>query len=84
MTVSQAAAVEGVSEKTLRKRITSGKVTAKRVELDAGGWAWRVAPDSLEGSNRFQPVRTDRREVVKEDVLTEVTAVNGQQSPLRV
>lgn len=55
LTVSQAAAAVGVSEKTLRKRIASGGIAAERVALPSGGWAWRVDADRLETSNRFQP-----------------------------
>lgn len=59
LTVGQAAAIIGVSEKTLRKRIAGGEVAAERQKLSAGGWAWRVDGTRLEGategSNRFQP-----------------------------
>lgn len=55
LSVSQAAARAGVSEKTLRKRIAKGEVTAERETLPTGGWAWRVDANHLETSNRFQP-----------------------------
>jgi hypothetical protein len=48
LTVTEAAAAAGVSEKTLRKRIARGEVEAEKVTLAAGGWAWRVAPVRLE------------------------------------
>ncbi len=48
LTVSQAAALVGVSEKTLRKRIAKGEIKAEKVKLSAGGWAWRVEASRLE------------------------------------
>jgi len=47
LTVSQAAARLGVSERTLLKRIKSGEVQAEKRPLDGGGVAWRVqlSPD---------------------------------------
>ncbi len=48
LTVSQYAALIGVSEKTARKRITRGDVKAERVPLDGGGWSWHVYPERLE------------------------------------
>jgi len=44
LTVTEAAARHGVSEKTLRKRIAAGQVRAHKQTLPTGGWAWRVAP----------------------------------------
>jgi hypothetical protein len=55
LTVSQAAAASGVSEKTLRKRIARGQVKAQREPLPTGGWGWKVSALGLEPSNRFQP-----------------------------
>lgn len=55
LSVTEAAALSGVSEKTLRKRIAKGEVTAERETLSTGGWAWRVDANRLETSNRFQP-----------------------------
>jgi hypothetical protein len=55
LTVSQAAAAVGVSEKTLRKRIARGQVKAQRETLPTGGWGWKVSAAGLEPSNRFQP-----------------------------
>ena len=48
LTVAQAAAQLGVSEKTVRKRIANGGVKAEHVTLPAGGWAWRVDASRLE------------------------------------
>jgi excisionase family DNA binding protein len=42
LTVSQAAARLGISERTLRKRIKSGEVEAEKRPLDGGGVAWHV------------------------------------------
>ncbi len=55
LTVLQAAAASGVSEKTLRKRIARGQVKAQRETLPTGGWGWKVDAAGLEPSNRFQP-----------------------------
>jgi hypothetical protein len=48
LSVTEAAARAGVSEKTLRKRIASGAVAAEKVALDNGGWKWRVLAERLE------------------------------------
>ncbi len=53
--MTEAAALAGVSEKTLRKRIARGQVKAERETLPSGGWAWKVDAAGLEPSNRFQP-----------------------------
>ena len=50
LTVTEAAARLGVSEKTLRKRIKSGQIEAQKVTLPAGGVAWRVTADALNGA----------------------------------
>ncbi len=42
LTINQAAARLGISERTLRKRIASGEVKAEKQALEAGGMAWRV------------------------------------------
>jgi len=42
LTVSQAAAALGISEKTLRKRIHAGEVKGEKAALEGGGMAWRV------------------------------------------
>jgi Fic family protein len=55
LTVSQYAALIGVSEKTARKRITRGDVKAERAALPGGGWSWRVYPERLEAvGNRLE------------------------------
>jgi hypothetical protein len=55
LTVSQYAALIGVSEKTARKRITRGDVKAERVPMASGGSAWHVFPDRLEAvGNRLE------------------------------
>jgi hypothetical protein len=43
---SQAAALLGISEKTLLRRIKAGTVQAEKVALDTGGLAWRVTLDT--------------------------------------
>lgn len=48
LTVTEAAARIGVSEKTLRKRIASGIIDAEKIPLDGGGWKWRVSANRLE------------------------------------
>ena len=52
LSVTEAAAIAGVSEKTLRKRIKNGEVTATKEKLAGGGWAWRVARGSIETPER--------------------------------
>ncbi len=42
LTINQAAARLGISERTLRKRIAKGEVKAEKEPLEAGGIAWRV------------------------------------------
>jgi hypothetical protein len=42
LTINQAAARLGISERTLRKRIARGEVKAEKEPLEAGGVAWRV------------------------------------------
>jgi excisionase family DNA binding protein len=64
LTVSQAAALVGVSEKTLRKRIARGDIVAERVTLPAGGWAWRVDANRLESVGNFYPREGSVREFV--------------------
>lgn len=75
LTVTEAAARLGVSEKTLRKRINSGKIEAHKVTLPAGGVArcggcteWRggaIAPVGRgwkrNGRNGITRFRTKRK-----------------------
>jgi hypothetical protein len=42
LTINQAAARLGISERTLRKRISKGEIKAEKEPLEAGGMAWRV------------------------------------------
>lgn len=42
LTINQAAAVLGVSEKTIRNRIGTGMIPARKVSLPAGGASWRI------------------------------------------
>jgi hypothetical protein len=42
LTVSQAAARLGLSERTVRKRIKTGEIEAEKRPLDGGGLAWHV------------------------------------------
>jgi hypothetical protein len=44
LTLAQAAAEHGLSEKTLRKRIVAGQVEGEKISLEGGGTAWRVQP----------------------------------------
>jgi hypothetical protein len=50
VTLSQAAAHFGISEKTLRKRIHAGDVRAEKLPLDGGGVGWMVFLDERAGS----------------------------------
>ena len=45
LTLSQAAAMLGISEKTARKRIAAGEIEGEKIALDGGGVAWRVYLD---------------------------------------
>jgi hypothetical protein len=47
LSLSQAAARLGVSEKTLRRRIHAGEVEGEKTAMDGGGLAWRVRLDRL-------------------------------------
>jgi hypothetical protein len=46
LAINQAAARLGISERTLRKRISKGEIKAEKEPLEAGGVAWRVWLDS--------------------------------------
>lgn len=48
LTVSQAAAARGISERTLRKRIKAGEIEAEKRAQVGGGVAWCVAPLATE------------------------------------
>ncbi len=48
LTVSQAAAARGISERTLRKRIKAGEIDAEKRAQAGGGLAWCVAPMGTE------------------------------------
>jgi hypothetical protein len=50
VTLSQAAAHFGISEKTLRKRIHAGVVRAEKLPLNGGGVGWMVFLDGRAGS----------------------------------
>ncbi len=67
LSVTEAAALAGVSEKTLRKRIACGEVQAKRETLAGGGWAWRVAADSIETPERLEAKRLEDSNRVTEN-----------------
>jgi excisionase family DNA binding protein len=66
MTASQAAAYLGVSERTVRRYITSGKLTAHRI-MGPYGAEYRIHPSALEAMRQHRdvidatpaPVRTD-------------------------
>jgi hypothetical protein len=68
LSVTEAAARVGVSEKTLRKRISAGTVEAEKVALDGGGWKWQVLAQRLEavgtvGSQNDADLNSQRLEV---------------------
>jgi hypothetical protein len=68
ISVTEAAARVGVSEKTLRKRIAAGTVEAEKIALDGGGWKWRVLAQRLEsvgtvGSQNDADLNSERLEV---------------------
>ncbi len=50
LTTSQAAAALGVSEKTIRRRIKAGELTARKQPLDGGGIGWRVQIGAQNGT----------------------------------
>jgi len=56
VSLSQAAAISGVSEKTIRNRIAAGKVQARKEQLAGGGEAWRILRSSLaSGGSEWAP-----------------------------
>ncbi len=61
LTLSQAAARLGISEKTLRKRIAAGTVEAEKVPLEGGGigWAVHLARDVSERDGNAPEVATE-------------------------
>lgn len=68
LSVTEAAARVGVSEKTLRKRIAAGTVEAGKVQLEGGGWKWQVLAERLEtvgtvGSENDADLNSERLEV---------------------
>jgi hypothetical protein len=46
LSVAEAAAAMGVSEKTVWRRAKAGEITARKVAGARGGFVWEVAPDS--------------------------------------
>ena len=46
VSVSEAAAAAGVSEKTIWRRAKKGQITARKVAGAHGGFVWEIAPDS--------------------------------------
>jgi uncharacterized small protein (DUF1192 family) len=77
LTVSQYAALIGVSEKTARKRITRGDVEADRVALPGGGWAWHVYPERLEAVGNRLEVQNECESDQTNERLESVTEAVG-------
>jgi hypothetical protein len=77
LTVSQYAALIGVSEKTARKRISRGDVKAERVALPGGGWAWHVYPERLEAVGNRLEVQNESESVPTNERLESVTVAVG-------
>jgi excisionase family DNA binding protein len=50
LTVPQAAAALGISERTLRKRIKAGEIEARKYSMLGGGLSWRVSLPDRTGS----------------------------------
>lgn len=94
LTVTGAARVIGVSEKTVRKRIAAGAIEAEKVTLAGGGWAWRVNPERLEtpgsvkeGSKRVREAGGSRdgtfhaRDGSATEDFESVTELSGENVP---
>jgi hypothetical protein len=77
LTVSQYAALIGVSEKTARKRISRGDVKAARVALPGGGWSWHVYPERLEAVGNRLEVQNESESDQTNDRLESVTEAVG-------
>jgi hypothetical protein len=77
LTVSQYAALIGVSEKTARKRITRGDVKAERVALPGGGWSWHVYPERLEAVGNRLEVQSESESDQTNERLESVTVAVG-------
>ncbi len=56
LTVPQAAAALGISERTLRKRIKAGEIEARKYSMPGGGLSWRVSlPDRTGSGTETEP-----------------------------
>ncbi len=71
LTVSQAAARLGVSERTLLKRIKSGEVQAVKRPLDGGGVAWRVLLNSDRAGSEMESAPEARRNPFERESASE-------------
>jgi hypothetical protein len=76
LTINQAAARLGISERTLRKRISKGEIKAEKEPLEAGGMAWRVwldggAPEIAPEAERKENHRTGSAPEVQSPIISE-------------
>jgi hypothetical protein len=84
LTVSQYAALIGVSEKTARKRITRGDVKAERVALPGGGWSWHVYPERLEAVGNRLEVQSESESVQINERLESAPVAVGRVPTAKV
>jgi hypothetical protein len=84
LTVSQYAALIGVSEKTARKRISRGDVKAEHVALPSGGWAWHVYPERLEAVGNRLEAQNESESVPTNERLESVTVAVGSVPTVKV
>ncbi len=85
LTINQAAARLGISERTLRKRIKSGEVEAEKRTLDGGGVAWHVhlSPDRAgsepEAERKNEP-EEERKSFERESASEQKRAGSGTEN----
>lgn len=77
LTVSQAAAMLGKSERTIQRHCKSGKIMARLVTTD-DGTEWQISPDEV---TTGAAIVTPEREKVPPTVTTPIHAQNAAETP---
>ncbi len=68
LTIKEAAAELGISEKTVRHRIKLNQLAALKVETPQG-YQWRVYPDGLPSERQVEPHPLPTKQEVEEDLV---------------
>jgi len=82
LSISEAAAALGVSERTVRRRCERGEIAAQMETGESGGRVWRVdraaiSERAAKSSDRADSVRTDRRADVRPSVRPHSESESG-------